>query len=171
MFNWFTNFCLKWFTNFCLRCFPTSCLKCFGYREDRDDAYARDEENDDSIINTIRGAIGSMVPYAFAHALELIQLNPKCVTVGIVEDLGALVSNGVLVEPCMKALIEDCGPFGHREALALIRENPPLLTCDLLMLVQEESRRQFVAMLMIACPHHPPRQCKKTNPPFLSRMP
>ena len=158
-----------------LKCLPNSCLGCFGYREDDEPAeYDAQPVSDvgvtDNLDYIIHYALLTRVTESVFYALDLIQKYQHLVDTNIVGYVGDLVSEGLFVEPCMMALVMYCGPFGLREALALIRENPPLLTSDLLMLVQEESRRQFVAMLMISCPHHPPRRCK-TKPPFLLRMP
>ena len=130
-----------------------------------------EEDIDDEIVDTMRGALGVLTKESLNKALELIQQYPHLVCWDVVRDIGKLVSDGLFVKQCMEILVSNCGPFGHIEAMALIRENPHLLTDDLLSQVQDpECMRQLVAMLLLTVPHRPPRY-PRTNLLFLSRMP
>lgn len=147
----------NWFTRFCL-----ICLRYFGYNIEPYEKVAHAEE-DDNFSYDVEHALLSGLKETVDYACDLVQRNKHKVDAHIARCFGALVRNEFYIEQCMEALVKDCGAFGYREAVALIRENPHLLTDELLMMVQEDVRRQFVDMCLTTRYHMPIQRCKKSN--------
>ena len=149
-----------------MRNWVTCCLRCFGYNvePDKNDAPTEEEEEEEDDYNfryVIQQTLLSGLKETVDYACDLVKCNKHKVDEHIVSYFGALVRDGFYIEQCMETLVKDCGAFGYREAVALIRENPHLLTDELLMIVQEDVRRQFVDMCLTTRHHMPIQGCRK----------